>query len=405
MDLGEKLSLLGGSATDDKEKGEAKAALRCTQVPGVFPVKLPGGKTMPLFRTMLTNACSLSCNYCATRCGRKLRRTTITPEELAKAYVNLYGRGLAKGLFLTSGIPGDPVRVMDKLLAACEILRKKYGYRDYIHLKILPGVEMDQIRRATELASRVSLNLEAPTDDHLHAIAPEKRLSQDLLPRLTYAGQLAKSSRQEGGRARLAPAGITTQFVVGAAGEQDRQILQLVARLEGEGLLHHAHFSPFVPITDTPLEANPAAAPLRGHRLYQAEHLLRQYGFGLEELPFDASGNLPLHLDPKLAWALAHPERFPVELTSASYEELLRVPGIGPKAAWRILKERRRAHLRGLEDLASLGAVSTRVAGFVTWRGKRLGRFKAFGQPSLWQADLRTPTAPRATACSPGAFR
>ncbi len=405
MDLGEKLSLLGGSATDDKEKGEAKTTLSCTQVPGVFPVKLPGGKTMPLFRTMLTNACSLSCSYCATRCGRKLRRTTITPEELAKVYLDLYRRGLAKGIFLTSGIPGNPVRVMDKLLAACEILRKKYGYRDYLHLKILPGVELDQIRRATELASRVSLNLEAPTDDHLHAIAPEKRLSQDLLPRLTYAGQLAKNSRQGGGPERLAPAGVTTQFVVGAAGEQDREILKLVARLEGEGLLHHAHFSPFVPVTDTPLEGNPGVPPLRGHRLYQAEHLLRQYGFGLEELPFDASGNLPLHLDPKLAWALAHPERFPVELTRATYEELLRVPGIGPKAAWRILKERRRAHLRDLQDLASLGALSKSAAGFVTWRGRLLGRFRALGQASLWQGDLRTPTAPRAAACSPGAFR
>ena len=405
MDIGEKLSLLGGSATDDKEKGEARAALSCTQVPGVFPVKLPGGKTMPLFRTMLTNACSLSCSYCATRCSRKLRRTTITPEELAKVYLNLYGRRLAKGLFLTSGIPGDPVRVMDKLLAACEILRKKYGYQDYIHLKILPGVELDQIRRATEVASRVSLNLEAPTDHHLHAIAPEKRLSQDLLPRLTYAGQLAQNSRQERSPERLAPSGVTTQFVVGAAGERDREILSLVARLEGEGLLHHAHFSPFVPITETPLEGNPAAAPIRGHRLYQAEHLLRQYGFGFEELPFDASGNLPLHLDPKLAWAFAHPERFPVELTSAPYEELLRVPGIGPKAAWRILKERRRAHIRGLQDLASLGAASKRVMGFVTWRGRLLGRHRALGQPSLWQADLRTPTAPRVTACSPGAFR
>jgi len=401
MALQDRLATLSAAAGDDREAGAVTPGPgRAASPMGIVPVRLPGGGTTPLMRVMLTNACSLACGYCATWCGRRMKRTSVSPEELARGFMAVHRKGLAKGLFLTSGVPGRPVKAMDRLLAAAELLREREEYRGYLHLKLLPGAEPAQVERAALLADRLSVNLEAPTDGHLQRLAPEKRLAEDLLPKLLQAGQLWRQGRLERRPGRPVPAGTTTQFVVGGAGERDREILGLVARLEGERLLHHAHFSAFQPVADTPMEGAPATPMTREFRLYQAEHLLRQYGFTLEELPFDPDGDLPLDRDPKLAWTLGHPEWFPVELLTADLGQLLRVPGIGPTAARRIVAERRRVVLRGLADLRRLGVQTARAASFLTLRGRRLG-----AGPPPEQLRLHLPRAPLHTLVPPCAYR
>jgi predicted DNA-binding helix-hairpin-helix protein len=351
-------------------------------------------------RVMQTNACSLSCGYCPTFCGGRVRRTYLDPEEVARVFIDSHRRGLADGLFLTSGVPGRPSKMVDRMLAAVDLLRRREGFRGYVHLKLLPGTEPAQVETAVSLASRVSINLEAPGDAYVRALAPEKDFGHDLLPTLELAGRLALARRLDGST-RLATVGPTTQFVVGAAGEQDREILGLVARLERTRLLHHAHFSAFQPVVGTPLEGRRATPAARELRLYQAEHLLRQYGFAYDELVFGPNGNLPLDDDPKTAWALAHPERFPLDVDRAPYEALVRVPGIGPATARALVAARRQHVIRWSGDLRAAGVDVARAGWFLTLRGRRLAsaprprqlRLFAPGE-HLTQAPFRTPVPP-----------
>ncbi len=388
------------------EKGAKKI-----EVPGIMQLAGAGGRTFKLMRVMQTNACSLKCRYCATRCGRKLRRAIFQPEELASTFHTAYKHGWANGLFLTSGIPGSPVSMMDKLLATLEILRKHYHYPGYIHLKILPGAEPEQIVQAARLASRISLNCEAPTDSALAEIAPEKSLSKVILPSLQKAGELWKAGRLEGNK--LVPMGVTTQFMVGPGKEKDKEILSLVSRLEGTGLLHHAHFSSFAPMSDTPFE-NLAPTPFaRGARLYQAEYLLRIYKLSVDEIPLEKDGNLSLEFDPKLHRAILHPELFPVEVKTASYEQFLTVPGIGPVSARRILFARRTGTLFSLADLVKMGVRINQAKEFLTIGGIFFGqtleewREEFFrGKNKRWAPQLTFfPRYPIQGAVSPGAFR
>jgi predicted DNA-binding helix-hairpin-helix protein len=300
---------------------------------------------------------------------------------------------------------------MDDLIAVLELLRERHRFAGYIHVKIVPGAEPAQVERITALATRVSVNLEAPCGDHLRRIAPEKDLAATLVT-LERARTLVRQGREAAidGRPRdpLRPggaAGMTLQLVVGATPDSDRTILDTVTSLYAGGGIHHAQFSAFRPIRDTPMEEVRAAPELREHRLYQADHLIRDYGFGAGEIAFDASGNLPLAHDPKVAWALAHPERFPVELRTASRSELLRVPGIGPVAARRIVAERRRSTPRGLDDLRRLGVVASRAAGFLALGGRRLGAARWTEQLALWRPDEEAGARHTVYDVSPGTFR
>src|SRR5215468_827690 len=317
MDIHERLDLLSREAMNDRE-GTVPGQPRFDAAPvGIRHLRTPGGGVTRLMRVMQTNACSLSCGYCPSFCGGKVRRTSLTPEETARVFMDAHRTGAADGLFLTSGVPGRPRRAMDRMLAAIDILRRREGFTGYVHIKMLPGADDEQVREAARLASRVSINLEGPTDAVVRGLAPEKDLSGDLLPKLVLAGELSRQARLDRQPSRAAPAGTTTQFVVGAEGDRDRDVLSLVGRLERDGVLHHAHFSAFQPVAGTPMEDRPAVPAAREYRLYQAEHLLRSYGFGFDELVFEADGNLPLEHDPKTAWALGHPAEFPVELLRA----------------------------------------------------------------------------------------
>jgi len=333
---------------------------------------MPGGKRIALLKTMLTSACERDCAYCAFRQGRDFRRATFTPDELAQLFMRLHHRSIAEGLFLSSGIAGGSPRVQDRLIATAELLRHHYGFRGYIHLKIMPGAEREQVLAAMRLANRVSVNLEAPNTERLACLAPHKVFTEELLQRLRWIEEL----RQEVAGRRPSS---TTQFVVGAAGESDVELLTTTEYLHRRVGLARAYFSRFTPVSDTPLENHPPTPPAREHRLYQSSFLLRDYGFEVEELPFDTGGNLPLDSDPKLAWARAHLAHIPVEVNTADRRDLLRVPGIGPQGVEQVLQARRRARLRDLDALRKLGIIADRAAPFILLDGRRPSH-----QLSLW---------------------
>jgi predicted DNA-binding helix-hairpin-helix protein len=371
---------------------------------GIAKVRTPGRGTTNLMRVMQTNACSLSCGYCPTFCGGKVKRTALQPEEIARTFMDAHRAGLAHGLFLTSGVPGRAVRATDRMLATLDVLRRREQFSGYVHIKLLPGAEPAQVDAAARLANRISVNLEGPTDGHVRRLARDKDFSGDLLPKLMYAGQLFRDARRET-QTGIRRGSTTTQFVVGAAGERDREILDVVSRLERDQLLHHAHFSAFQPVVGTPLEGLPATPARRELRLYQADHLLRDYGFRFDELAFEADGNLPLDHDPKTAWALAHPELFPLEITRAPVELLVRVPGIGPQAVRRLVAARRTAVLRFAADLRRLGVDVARAAWFLALRGRRLATAPPAAQLRLFGHGQHLTQAPYATPVPPCAYR
>ena len=398
MDLRTKVTLLSESADRDGPQG---ALMRPGDPVGITRVRYPGRGSTRLMRVMQTNACSLSCGYCPTFCGGKVRRTYLSPEEVARVFMDAHRSGLADGLFLTSGVPGRPSKMTDRMLASVDLLRRREGFRGYVHLKLLPGAEPAQVETAVQLASRVSVNLEAPGPDYVRALAREKDFAGDLLPNLERAGRLMLERRRAGTPSTFSAVGTTTQFVVGAAGERDREILGVVTELERRRLLHHAHFSAFQPVVGTPFEGRRPTPARRELRLYQAEHLVRQYGFGYDELVFGGDGNLPLDDDPKTAWALAHPERFPVEVTRAPYESLLRVPGIGPATARALVEGRRRSVIRWSGDLRAAGVDVVKAGWFLTLRDRRMAGSPAARQLRLFphgehltQAPFRTPVPP-----------
>ena len=423
MTLEQKLELLIGLAGDDRDGAPGKdramppPRLRHANDSGALrplnirELRVPGRGKLSLMRILMTNACSFNCHYCPMRRDRAMPRTLLKPEELVRIFLDAFHRGWCSGLFITTGIPGRPVKVMDDLIQVLELLRETHRFTGYVHVKMVPGGQTAQIERLTALASRVSLNLEAPCGSSLAQIAPEKSLDTSLAS-LEQARRLVSRERLErrDGKAGdpLHPggaSGMTMQFVVGATPDSDRTLLGKVTELYARGGIHHAHFSAFRPIRDTPLESAPETPVLRENRLYQADYLVRQYGFGADEVVFDDKGNLPLGNDPKTSWALAHPERFPVEVKTASYEELVRVPGIGPGTARRIVAERGTAVLRGLGDLRKLGAVTTRAAGFLTLGGKRLQTVRWTEQLGFWGPDDDTGRHHLTYSVSPGTFR
>jgi predicted DNA-binding helix-hairpin-helix protein len=359
----------------------------------------------------MTNACSYNCHYCPMRRDREMPRTLLKPEELVRIFLGARARGWCEGLFVTTGIPGRPVKVMDDLITALELLRERHRFGGYIHVKLVPGGEPAQIERLSQLASRVSVNLEAPCGASLTSIAPDKSFGTAVadLERVRGHLLLERAERAHGKPGDAlhpgAVAGMTMQFVVGATNDTDRSILGTVGSLSARGGIHHAHFSAFRPIENTPLEGAPAAPALREHRLYQADHLMRSYGFEIDEVVFEPTGNLPLAVDPKAAWAIAHPERFPVEVRTASPEELLRVPGIGPTSARRIVAQRGETTLRNLVDLGKLGVVTNRAAGFITLGGRRVQTSRWIQQLGFWAPEEEVGVPHLVYQVSPGTFR
>jgi len=312
-------------------------------------VATPKGKK-PILKAMATTACEKNCFYCPFRAGRSMmKRLTFTPDELAGGFDTLQRAGKVEGMFLSSGIIKGGVTTQDKIIETAEIVRRRYGYNGYLHLKVMPAIEYDQLYRLMQLADRVSVNLEGPTQERLNALAPKKDFERDLLPMLRWAEEIRRKHPDE----KLA--GTVTQFVVGAVGDTDQELLSLSNRLYRQYGLTRAYYSGFSPVIQTPFENLPPTDPLREHRLYQASFLLCDYGWKVEDLPFLSDGNMELALDPKRAWAERYLREAPVEVMTARRDQLLRVPGIGPVGADAILKARRQGKLTSLIDLRKLG--------------------------------------------------
>ena len=277
-----------------------------------------------------------------------MKRMTFTPDELASGLDTMQRAGQVQGMFLSSGIIKGSVTTQDKIIDTAEIVRRRYDYRGYLHLKVMPGIEYEQLYRLMQLADRVSVNLEGPTQERLDALAPKKDFQRELLSMLQLAEQIRRTHPYE----KLA--NTVTQFVVGAVGDTDLELLSLSNRLYRQYGLTRAYYSGFSPVIQTPFENLPATDPLREHRLYQASFLLRDYGWKVEDLPFLGDGNMLLDMDPKRAWAERYLREAPLEIMTARRDQLLRIPGIGPVGADAILRARRLGHLTDLSHLRQL---------------------------------------------------
>jgi putative DNA modification/repair radical SAM protein len=367
MDLLQKIETLGESAQYDLCNACGRAERKRDDLGRwIYPAALPDGKRVRVLKVLLTNVCEKNCHYCGLHASRDVPRTSFTPDELARAFDRMHRADLVDGLFLSSGVCYNADRTMDRMIACVELLRSYYQFPGYVHLKLLPGCSEAHIERAVQLAHRVSVNLEAPNAERLAAIAPHKEFFDELTRPMQIAKRLIDAS---GGR--LAPAGQSTQFVVGAAGEPDREILYTSAHLYRNLDLRRAYYSAFQPVPGTALEGHEPTPAWREHRLYQADWLLRFYGFEYEDLLFDSGGYLPQAADPKLTYARAHPELYPVEVNRAPREQLLRVPGLGPRSVTRILGWRQQGTLRELEHLSKAGAVAERAAPYILLDGQR----------------------------------
>lgn len=353
----------------------ATATSACSRQNDVLIQKaaMPHGRETRLLKTLLSSACERDCYYCPFRAGRDFRRATFHPDEFAALFMQLHQADLVDGLFISSGLAGGGVRTQDKLLDTAEILRKKRGFRGYMHVKLMPGAEKDQVRRAMTLADRVSVNLEAPSKARLAKLAPRKQFWEELMQPLRWVEEIRRTeSPHAAWKGRWASS--TTQFVAGGAEESDLELLSTTARGYADLGLARTYFMAFKPVPDTPMEGKSPTPPLRELRLYQASFLLRDYGFDLEELPFAQDGQLPLPTDPKVAWAETHLTHAPVEMNAASPRELIRVPGIGVKLAEKIVQARRVRKLSDISQLRKLGVAAERAAPYILLGGKRAVR-------------------------------
>ena len=326
----------------------------------IYPVTLPNGGRSVLFKTLVSNVCNNDCKYCPLRENMDIRRCSLRPEETAKVFLDYYNRRKVFGLFLSSGLTGTADATMDRLNGIARLLRKRHGFRGYIHLKIIPGASNAAIEDAVSLASAVSLNIETPGRENLEKLSGKKRYIQDiiepikLISRLTARGSKYQRVKQ------------TTQFIVGAAGESDTDIVKYTAGLYDRLHMQRVYFSAYqrglgeqsIPGESLLLRENdePANVLMREHRLYQVDFLFRKYGFKEADIGFGQDGNLSLTTDPKEIWAQRHPEFFPVNINQASKFMLLRVPGLGPVTVSRILNGRKQSSIRRIEDVGKVGA-------------------------------------------------
>jgi predicted DNA-binding helix-hairpin-helix protein len=369
----QKLTLIS-DATDFEPGGDSPLTEKRSDTPYqsrsiaecITHVSTPKGKK-PLLKTMVTTACEKNCFYCPFRAGRgKTRRVTFKPDELAQTFDRMQRAKLVDGIFLSSGIIGGGIKAQDKIIDTIEIIRHKYQYRGYIHLKIMPGAEPDQLLRAMQLADRVSINLEGPTPERLNALAPKKDFDGELFNRLHWAGQI----KQQTSERKLAS--LVTQFVVGAVGDTDLELLSVSEKLYRQVGLQRAYYMAFNPVAQTPFENLTPTVPLREFRLYQSSFLLRDYQWDVEDLPFESSGNLTLDVDPKRAWADKHLRHAPIDVMQADRETLMRIPGVGPRSAGAILKARQQGRLTELPHLKALGIRSVeQLAPYILLDGQR----------------------------------
>jgi putative DNA modification/repair radical SAM protein len=379
-----------GATTRDSRDGKG---LGSTNGRGICHSYTPDGRCVSLLKILLTNFCQYDCAYCINRRTSNVRRARFTVDEVVRLTIGFYRRNYIEGLFLSSGIVRSADHTMEQLVEVARRLRQEHGFRGYIHLKTIPEASPELLAAAGRYADRLSINIELPTEDGLTRLAPEKR-SRTIRGAMGRLRLGIDESEAEPKAPRFSPAGQSTQLIVGADGADDGAILGTVAGLYAGYRLKRVYYSAFSPIPEAS-QALPAKAPplQREHRLYQADWLMRFYGFAAEEILAGApDGMLDLAVDPKLAWALRHRDRFPVDVNRAERGLLLRVPGLGARTVDRIL-EARRLHALRLADLARLTGGLKRALPFIVTADHRPTRL-------LDRADLRAGLAPPPTQLS-----
>jgi len=360
------------SAATTKRNPKRAGGIGSTEGSGICHAYAPDGRCISLLKLLLTNACIYDCAYCINRVSSRIEREAFTPDEVVDLTLAFYRRNYIEGLFLSSGIIRSADHTMEQIVRVARTLRQTHRFQGYIHLKTIPDASPELIAEAGRWADRLSMNIELPTEKSLRAFAPEKdgRVIKSSMARLRSeidaAGERPRKARPD----RFAPAGQSTQMIVGADGASDLTILNTSRTLYTSYKLRRVYYSAFSPIPDASSALPPAAPPLvREHRLYQADWLTRFYGFELDDLQRAApSGMLDLEIDPKLAWALAHRGAFPVDINRAPREMLLRVPGLGVKAVDAIVRTRRYRRMR-FEDLARLTPTARKAKPFIALEG------------------------------------
>ena len=380
MDLAEKLEILADSAKYDVactssglDRAGRRGSLGSCSAAGICHAFTPDGRCVSLLKVLYSNACCYDCSYCVNRRSNEVRRATFTPRELAELTIGFYRRNYIEGLFLSSAVLGSPDNTTERMIEALRILRQEYRFNGYIHAKTIPGTDPRLVEQLGLLADRLSVNIELPSEASLQLLAPDKEKAAILRPMGQIAAQSAQSRRELSvyrHAPAFAPAGQSTQMIIGATPETDFHIMRLTEGLYQKYSLKRVFYSAYLPIVqDRRLPALTTRPPLlREHRLYQADWLLRFYHFSAGELLSEAEPNFDPYLDPKCSWALRNPAFFPVEVNTAPRVALLRVPGIGPKSAGRILSARRQQHL-GMAELKRIGVVLKRAQYFITCNG------------------------------------
>ncbi|MDF0597887.1 putative DNA modification/repair radical SAM protein [Psychromarinibacter halotolerans] len=397
--LDQKLAILSDAARYDAScassgttrRDSRSGGLGSTTGSGICHAYAPDGRCISLLKILMTNFCIYDCAYCVNRVSSNTPRARFTPEEVVHLTIEFYRRNYIEGLFLSSGIIHSPDKTMEDMVRIARLLREREGFRGYIHLKTIPDAAPELIQQAGLFADRLSVNIELPTVRALEAYAPEKDAGTINAAMSEVKAKRAESKdRSHTGKRppRFAPAGQSTQMIVGADESTDRTILGQSTRLYGDHKLKRVYYSAFSPIPESSAKLPLIKPPLlREHRLYQADWLLRFYGFDVNEITgARPDGNLDLEVDPKLAWALAHRDRFPVQVQTAERELLLRVPGFGTKTVKRVLATRRHRTLR-YEDLQRMGANLKHARPFIVLRDWRPGALTD-------SADLRARFAP-----------
>ena len=377
MDVQEKLEILADAAKYDVactssglQRGSKAGYVGNALGAGCCHSFTPDGRCISLLKVLMTNVCVYDCAYCVNRCSNEVPRAAFTPEELADLTMAFYRRNYIEGLFLSSGVVRNADYTMERLVRVVKDLRTVYRFNGYIHLKSIPGASQELVNEAGLYADRMSVNIEIPNEKSLQLLAPEKDFQSVFQP-MRYIQQGVLQSAEERKRFRHAPrfvpAGQSTQMIVGATPDSDKDILRLSSVLYQRPTMKRVYYSGFIPVNeyDNRLPALKQPPLVRENRLYQADWLLRFYQFKVDEIVNDAYPDLDLEVDPKLGWALRHPEQFPVDINKADYEMLLRVPGIGVKSAKLIVVSRRYSRL-GTGQLKKMGVVMKKAQYFIT---------------------------------------
>lgn len=380
MDLMDKLSILTDSAKYDvactssgSNRPGVRGAIGSACMPGICHSFAADGRCISLLKVLMTNICVYDCQYCVNRRSNDVPRAAFTPEELASLTMEFYQRNYIEGLFLSSGVLQSPDASMERMCRVLELLRGQYRFNGYIHAKAIPGCSPELVQKLGLLCDRLSVNIELPSEQSLRALAPDKTKETILRPMTEIRDTLTQNKQELAvyrHAPKFAPAGQSTQMIIGATPDTDWQILRLSESLYHKYSLKRVFYSAYIPVGNRALLPHDQPPPLlREHRLYQADWLLRFYEFKANEILDDSNPTLDPLLDPKCHWALGHLDAFPVEVNRADRSLLLRVPGIGPKSAARILTARRAGSL-SFDDLKKIGVVMRRAAYFITCRGK-----------------------------------